>query len=214
MLKKFETLRKIHEGYAVAVIRGKDKDDAIQIAKHAFQGGIRSLEITFTTPGAEQAIAELVAEGNEDMIVGAGTVLDATTARIAILNGAQYIVSPHFDKEIALMCNRYATPYLPGCGTITEILEAMTYGVDVVKLFPGSHLGPSFIKDVKGPVPYAEMMPSGGVSIDNVDQWIEKGAFAVGMGSALTKGVKNGDYGSVEETARAFMDKIHQARGQ
>ena len=114
MLKKFETLRKMHEGYAVAVIRGKDKKDAIQIAKHAFQGGIRSLEITFTTPGAEQAIAELIDEGNEDMIVGAGTVLDATTARIAIMNGAQYIVSPHFDKEIALMCNRLCDTLFTG----------------------------------------------------------------------------------------------------
>lgn len=204
----------MHEGYAVAVVRGKNKEDAIQIATHAFRGGIRSQEITFTTPQAEQVIAELAAQGDPDMIVGAGTVLDATTARVAIMNGAQYVVSPHFDKEIALMCNRYAIPYLPGCGSVTEIMEAITYGVDVVKLFPGSQLGPSFIKDVKGPIPYAEMMPSGGVSIDNVGDWIEKGAFAVGMGSALTKGIKNGDYSSVEQTAREFMERIQAVRGK
>lgn len=204
----------MHEGYAVAVVRGKNKEDAIQIATHAFRGGIRSQEITFTTPQAEQVIAELAAQGDPDMIVGAGTVLDATTARVAIMNGAQYVVSPHFDKEIALMCNRYAIPYLPGCGSVTEIMEAITYGVDVVKLFPGSQLGPSFIKDVKGSIPYAEMMPSGGVSIDNVGDWIEKGAFAVGMGSALTKGIKNGDYSSVEQTAREFMERIQAVRGK
>lgn len=214
MLRKFGILKKMHEGYAVAVVRGKNKEDAIQIATHAFRGGIRSQEITFTTPQAEQVIAELAAQGDPDMTVGAGTVLDATTARVAIMNGAQYVVSPHFDKEIALMCNRYAIPYLPGCGSVTEIMEAITYGVDVVKLFPGSQLGPSFIKDVKGPIPYAEMMPSGGVSIDNVGDWIEKGAFAVGMGSALTKGIKNGDYSSVEQTAREFMERIQAVRGK
>ena len=192
MIRKHDVLKAMHEGYAVAVVRGKTKEDAIEIAKHAFKGGIVSQEITFTTPQAELVISELIEENIEGMIVGAGTVLDAETARVAILHGAQYVVSPHFDKEIALMCNRYSVPYLPGCGTVTEIVEALTYGVDVVKAFPGGHLGPAFIKDVKGPIPHVEVMPSGGVSIDNVDQWINSGAFAVGMGSALTKGVTDG----------------------
>jgi 2-dehydro-3-deoxyphosphogluconate aldolase / (4S)-4-hydroxy-2-oxoglutarate aldolase len=214
MLQKFEVLNEMHKGYAVAVIRGKDKEDAVEISKHAFKGGIRSLEVTFSTPGAEEAIRELSQLGESQMIVGAGTVLDAETARIAILNGARYIVSPHFDKEISLMCNRYAIPYLPGCGTVTEILQAITYGSDVVKLFPGSQMGPSFIKDVAGPIPHAKLMPSGGVSIDNVDKWINNGAFAVGMGSALTKGVSGGDYSSVEKVAREFMDKIASIQGK
>ncbi|HEY4549076.1 MAG TPA: bifunctional 2-keto-4-hydroxyglutarate aldolase/2-keto-3-deoxy-6-phosphogluconate aldolase [Bacillus sp. (in: firmicutes)] len=214
MLQKFEVLNEMHKGYAVAVIRGKDKEDAVEISKHAFKGGIRSLEVTFSTPGAEEAIYELSRLGESQMIVGAGTVLDADTARIAIMKGARYIVSPHFDKEISLMCNRYAVPYLPGCGSVTEILEAMTYGSDVIKLFPGSLMGPGFIKDVKGPIPHAQLMPSGGVSIDNVDKWIGNGAFAVGMGSALTKGVSNGDYSSVEAVAREFMDKIASIQGK
>ncbi len=214
MIRKHKILRQMHEGYAVAVIRGKTKKDAVEIGKHAYKGGIRSLEITFTTPQAELAIRELSDTGEEGMIVGAGSVLDAETARVAILHGARYVVSPHFNKDIAFMCNRHSIPYLPGCGTITEIVEALTYGVDVVKLFPGSHLGPSFMKDVKGPVPHVEMMPSGGVSIDNVGEWIKNGAFAVGMGSALTKGVKNGDYSSVEKTAREFMEKIQAYRGE
>ncbi|WAA09125.1 bifunctional 2-keto-4-hydroxyglutarate aldolase/2-keto-3-deoxy-6-phosphogluconate aldolase [Fervidibacillus albus] len=209
MLKKMDVLSKLHQGYAIAVIRGKSKQDAYNIAKYAYKGGIQSLEITFTTPQAEKVIAELVENGSPNMVVGAGTVLDATTARIAIMNGAQYVVSPHFDRDIALLCNRYTIPYLPGCGTVTEIMEALTYGVEVIKLFPGGHLGPSFIKDIKGPIPYVGMMPSGGVNIDNVHEWIARGAFAVGIGSALTKDVMNDDYSSVETTARNFIKKIH-----
>lgn len=214
MLQKFEVLNEMHKGYAVAVIRGKNKGDAVEISKAAFAGGIRSLEVTFSTPGAEEAIAELAQLGIDDMIVGAGTVLDAETARIAIMKGARYIVSPHFDAKIATMCNRYCVPYLPGCGSVTEIMEALASGVDVVKLFPGSLMGPSFIKDVKGPIPHVQLMPSGGVSIDNVDKWMNNGAFAVGIGSALTKGVTNGDYSSVEKVAREFMDRIAAVKGE
>ncbi len=208
MLQKFEVLNEIHKGYLVAVIRGKNKEDAVEISKQAYQGGIRSLEVTFSTPGAEEAIAELVRIGDANMIVGAGTVLDGETARIAIMKGARYIVSPHFSPEIATVCNRYAIPYLPGCGSVTEIMHALESGVDVVKLFPGSLMGPGFIKDVKGPIPHVEIMPSGGVSIDNIDKWVNNGAFAVGIGSALTKGVSNGDYSSVAQVAKTFADKL------
>lgn len=214
MLQKHEILREIHNGYLVAVIRGKSKEEAVEISKQAFQGGIRSLEITFSTPGAEDAIAELVQTGDPNMVVGAGTVLDAETARIAIMKGARYIVSPHFNKDIATVCNRYAIPYLPGCGSVTEIMQALESGVDVVKLFPGSLMGPGFLKDVKGPIPHVELMPSGGVSIDNLDKWVNNGAFAVGVGSALTKGVKNGDYSSVQEVARQFAEKLASVKGE
>ncbi len=213
MLQKHEILSEIHSGYLVAVIRGKDKDEAVEISKQAFQGGIRSLEVTFSTPGAEEAIAELVQTGDPNMIVGAGTVLDPETARIAIMKGARYVVSPHFNSEIATVCNRYAIPYLPGCGSVTEIMEALESGVDVVKLFPGSLMGPGFLKDVKGPIPHVELMPSGGVSIDNLDKWVNNGAFAVGVGSALTKGVKNGDYSSVQDVARQFVEKLASVKG-
>lgn len=208
MLQKYEVLNSMHSGYLVAVIRGKNKEDAVEISKQAFEGGIRSLEVTFSTPGAEDAIGELSRIGNEQMIIGAGTVLDENTARIAIMKGARFVVSPHFDGAIAAMCNRYAVPYLPGCGSVTEIMQAITFGVDVCKLFPGSLLGPSFIKDVKGPIPHVQLMPSGGVSLDNLDKWVNNGAFAVGIGSALTNGVTVGDYSSVQKAAREFMDKL------
>lgn len=208
MLQKYEVLNEMHKGYLVAVIRGKNKEDAVEISKQVFKGGIRSLEVTFSTPGAEDAIAELSRLGESQMIVGAGTVLDEETARIAIMKGARYVVSPHFDGAIATMCNRYSIPYLPGCGSVTEIMQALTFGVDVCKLFPGSLLGPSFIKDVKGPIPHVQLMPSGGVSLDNIDKWVNNGAFAVGIGSALTKGVTVGDYSSVQKVASQFMDKL------
>ncbi|WML54483.1 bifunctional 2-keto-4-hydroxyglutarate aldolase/2-keto-3-deoxy-6-phosphogluconate aldolase [Neobacillus sp. PS3-12] len=208
MLQKYEVLNEMHKGYLVAVIRGKNKEDAVEISKQVFKGGIRSLEVTFSTPGAEDAIAELSRLGEPQMIVGAGTVLDEETARIAIMKGARYVVSPHFDGSIATMCNRYSIPYLPGCGSVTEIMQALTFGVDVCKLFPGSLLGPSFIKDVKGPIPHVQLMPSGGVSLDNIDKWVNNGAFAVGIGSALTKGVTADDYSSVQKVASQFMDKL------
>lgn len=213
MLQKFEVLKEINKGYLVAVIRGKSKEEAKEIAIQTYKGGINSLEITFSTPGAEDVIAELSNSEYSDMIVGAGTVLDKETARIAIMKGARYIVSPHFSAEIATMCNRYAIPYLPGCGSVTEVMHALEAGVDVVKLFPGGLLGQSFIKDVKGPIPHAEMMPSGGVNLDNVEGWVKSGAFAIGVGSALTKGVSNGDYSSVQQVARSFRDKVDSVKG-
>lgn len=214
MLQKHTILSEIHNGYLVAVVRGKNKEDAIEISKQAFAGGIRSLEITFSTPGAEEVIAELVQWGNPEMIVGAGTVLDGETARIAIMKGARYIVSPHFESGIAEVCNRYAIPYLPGCTSVTDIVHALESGVDVVKLFPGSLMGPGFMKDVKGPIPHVELMPSGGVSIDNLDQWVRNGAFAVGIGSALTKGVTNGDYSSVQQIARQFVERLGSLKAE
>lgn len=214
MLQRYEVLNEMHKGYLVAVVRGKNKEEAVEISKQAFQGGIRSLEITFSTQGAEDAIAELVRSGDSQMIVGAGTVLDAETARIAIMKGARYIVSPHFDGAISMMCNRYAIPYLPGCSSVTEIMNALSFGVDVVKLFPGSLLGPGFIKDVKGPIPHVQLMPSGGVSLDNIDKWVKNGAFAVGIGSALTKNVANGDFSSVQKVARTFVDKLEAIKAE
>jgi len=147
------------------------------------------------------------------LILGAGTVLDSETARIAILAGASYIVSPCFNLETARLCNRYQVIYMPGCMTINEIVHAMEAGADVIKVFPGSAYGPDFIKAVKGPLPQAVLMPTGGVNLDNVGQWIKNGCVAVGVGSELTAGAKTGDYGLITETAKAFVNKVREARG-
>ncbi|OHE45176.1 MAG: bifunctional 2-keto-4-hydroxyglutarate aldolase/2-keto-3-deoxy-6-phosphogluconate aldolase, partial [Tenericutes bacterium GWF2_38_8] len=148
----------------------------------------------------------------DELIVGAGTVLDSETARIAILAGAQYIVSPGFDLETAKLCNRYQIPYMPGCLTITEMIKAMEAGSDIIKLFPGSAFGPSYVKAVKGPLPQANIMPTGGVSLDNVSEWIKNGVVAVGVGGELTSPAKKGDYEGVTELAKAFVSAVAKAR--
>ncbi|GKU82260.1 bifunctional 2-keto-4-hydroxyglutarate aldolase/2-keto-3-deoxy-6-phosphogluconate aldolase [Niallia sp. NCCP-28] len=207
MVRKYAVLNQIQKGKIVAVIRGQDEQDTIEISKACIRGGIKNIEVTFTSPNAQDVIKKLVQE-NKDALIGAGTVLDEQTARIAILNGAEYVVSPHFDKEISKICNRYSIPYMPGCSSVTDIVEALASGVDVVKAFPGGILGPAFIKNVKGPLPYAEIMPSGGVNYDNILEWIESGSFAVGVGSELTKGIEKGQYEIVENRARQYVEKV------
>ena len=205
-------LKKIENDKLVAVIRGKDDNDAYEISKKVIEGGIKIIELTFSTPYVENTIEKLSKENIKDVLVGAGTVLDDITARIAILKGAKFIVSPHLDTGIAKVCNRYQIPYLPGCATVTEIVKALESGVDLIKLFPGDLLGPTYIKNVKGPLKYAKMMPSGGVSIDNMDKWLENGAFALGIGSALTKYVATKGYESVREEAEKFVNKFNSIK--
>ncbi len=204
---KDKILKMIKKEKLVAVIRGRDEEEAYLISKKVIEGGIRIIELTFTTPFIENTIERLTKENIEGVIIGAGTVLDAITARIAIMKGARFIVSPHLDVEISKLCNRYKVIYMPGCSTITEILKALESGVDLVKLFPGDLLKPSFIKNSKGPLPQAEMMPSGGVSIDNMDEWLNAGAYALGIGSALTKYISTKGYDSVREESEKFSKK-------
>lgn len=213
MFNNWKVINQIVSSGIVAVVRANSAKEAIKISKACLEGGISAIEITFTVPRAHQVIEALCDHfSNGEMIIGAGTVLDSETARIAILSGAQYIVSPHFDKDIALLCNTYKVPYMAGCMTITEVKEALSYGVDVVKLFPGSAFGPSFVKAINGPLPQAAIMPTGGVSLDNVEQWFKNGVVAVGVGGDLTAGAKTGDYASITTIAKQFVDKINACR--
>lgn len=208
MTKKHNILSQLKENYLFAVIRGQSAEEATEISGAVYEGGIKNIEVTFTTPQADESIKTLAKNyADTDMVVGAGTVMDAITARIAIIAGAEFIVSPNLVPEIATVCNTYGVPYLPGCGTVTEVASAMALGVDVVKVFPGGILGPAFIKNVHGPIPHVEMMPSGGVSLDNMDKWMDNGAWAVGIGSALTKDLKTEGYSSAKKQAKAFVDK-------
>ncbi len=197
----------------VAVVRASNENEAIKIADACIKGGIVGIEVTFTVPGADAVIRSLNAKfGGEKLLVGAGTVLDAVTARIAILAGAKFVVSPCFDKDVAEICNLYQIPYMPGCYTITEMVNAMKSGVDIIKVFPGSAASPDYIKAVKGPLPQANMMPTGGVSLANCDQWIKAGCVAVGVGGELTKPAKTGNYEGVTEIAKQFVAKVKEAR--
>jgi 2-dehydro-3-deoxyphosphogluconate aldolase/(4S)-4-hydroxy-2-oxoglutarate aldolase len=213
-LTKVEVLGKILSSGLVAVIRAESPDQAARIAEACALGGVGALEITFTVPRAAEAIEHLAREFSGRILVGAGTVLDPETARIAILAGAQFVVSPAVSSDTARLCNRYQVPYLPGAGTIAEVIAAMEGGADIVKVFPGEILGPAFVKAVKGPLPQAQLMPTGGVSLENVGVWIGAGAVALGVGGNLTAGAKTGDYASITRLAMQFVDKIKEARGQ
>lgn len=212
-MDKSTVLQKLTDCGLVAVVRAKSAEEAIKIADACLKGGCTGIELTFTIPGADKVISALAEKykGGE-MMLGAGTVLDSETARIAILAGANYIVSPAFDLESAKLCNRYGVPYMPGCMTITEVITAMEAGADIIKIFPADLFGPTIIKDIKGPLPQAKLMPTGGVDVDNVDKWIKAGAVAVGAGSSLTAGAKTGDFERITETAKAFIAKIKEAR--
>lgn len=213
MIEKFDTLRKIEKVGVIAVVRAENEEVAEKIAKACIEGGISAIEITFTVPGADKVISSLKNKfSKEELIVGAGTVLDSETARIAILAGAQYIVSPGFDLGTVKLCNRYQIPYMAGCMTITEMIRAMEAGTDVIKLFPGSAFGPSMVKDVKAPLPQVPIIPTGGVSLENVDQWIKNGCIAVGVGGKLTVGSKTGNYEEITVIAKKFVQKIKEAR--
>ena len=212
-LTKQKTLSQIADSGLVAVVRADGSDQACRIADACADGGVGAIEITFTVPGAPAVIADLARrDASHRILLGAGTVLDPETARVAILSGAQFIVAPSLNPETARLCNRYQVPYLPGAGTVKEIIECMECGADIIKVFPGETLGPSFIKAVKGPLPHANLMPTGGVSLENVAEWIRAGCIAVGIGGSLTASAKNGDYHRITSLAREFIGKIQKAR--
>ncbi|WP_321330008.1 bifunctional 2-keto-4-hydroxyglutarate aldolase/2-keto-3-deoxy-6-phosphogluconate aldolase [uncultured Ilyobacter sp.] len=208
-MKKFEILKKIKDVGVVAVVRGENLEEAVNTSKACIEGGLPAVEVTYTVPGATEVIKELKKTiPSEKLLVGAGSVLDPETARIAILAGAEYIVSPGFNEATAKLCNRYQVPYMPGCMTITEIITAMEAGCDIIKMFPGSAFGPSFVKAVKAPLPQVNIMPTGGVSLENVDQWIKNGVIAVGVGGQLT----NGSFQDIVSKSKEFVNKVKVTR--
>lgn len=208
MSNVLETLKK---NYIFAVVRGKDEEAGLEICKAAVEGGIKNLELTFSTPNAEKVIAELVElyKDDETVVVGAGTVMSVELAEKATKAGAEFLVSPHFDAEIAKYAVDNNIDYMPGCATATEIVTAMKAGCKIIKLFPGGQLGAGFIKDIHGPIPEVELMPSGGVSLDNIKDWADKGAVAVGVGSALSKDVDTKGFESVTEIAKQFVEALN-----
>ena len=214
-MDKEQILTRIQDCGIVAVVRAESTDKAERIVDACIEGGVAAIELTFTVPHADKVIEELAKRYTpEQIILGAGTVMDAATARIAMLSGAQYIVSPYFDPETVKMCNRYRVAVMPGIMSVREGVMAMEAGADILKVFPGDLFGPKIIKDIRGPIPYAKMMPTGGVNADNVGEWIKAGAVAVGAGSSLTAGAKTGDYAAITETAKKFVANIKAARAQ
>ena len=209
-MSKYEILKRIEEKKIVAVIRANDLDDARKIVDACLKGGIDVIELTFTIPYADEIIRSLSKEIGDKVLIGAGTIMDSETAKIAIQAGAKFIVSPFLDNEVVKTCLTYQVPCMPGAMTVKEVVEAMRAGADIIKVFPGGIVGPAFIKNVHGPIPQVKMMPTGGVEIDNVEDWLNNGAVAIGVGSKLTFPSKDGQYEKITELSRNFIDEINK----
>ena len=198
----------------VGVVRTNSSEKLIKVARALKKGGVRCIEIAMTTPDALSVIKE-VSEKIEDVLVGAGTVLDAETARSAILAGAEYLVSPTTDMDMIKMCKRYDKVVAPGAFTPTEIMTAWQAGADFVKVFPASRLGPKFISDVKAPLPQVSLMPTGGVGEENAQDFIEAGADVLCVGSALLdkKAMQKGNYNVITKNAKNLVEAVKKGRG-
>jgi 2-dehydro-3-deoxyphosphogluconate aldolase/(4S)-4-hydroxy-2-oxoglutarate aldolase len=196
-------LDKIKQTGVVAVVRAQSAADAVRISKECAQGGIDSIEITYTTPGAGDAIRALAKDPG--LLVGAGTVLDIDTAQDAISAGAQFIVSPHCDPAIISYCTAQGIPAIAGVMTVTEAVQALRAGCKLLKLFPADSLGPGFIKALHGPLPGVLVLPTGGITVENAGDFIRAGAVAVGAGGNLTRG-------DIAENARELVRAVKRAK--
>lgn len=212
MLQKSETLGKVAKAGVVAVVRGDSKEQAYKSAVACVEGGVHGIELTFTAPHADEVIADLIEkyQDSPDVLIGAGTVLDVATARISILAGAKFIVSPSFSEDVAKLCNLYAIPYIPGCMSPSDVQRALSYGAEIIKVFPGSVVGQPMVSELHGPFPQANLMITGGVSLDNLEQWFAKGATVVGVGGKLVGPAAEGDYAQVTANAQQYMNKVQE----
>jgi 2-dehydro-3-deoxyphosphogluconate aldolase/(4S)-4-hydroxy-2-oxoglutarate aldolase len=203
-------------GGVVAIVRLDSGEGLDRVAEALIKGGVTALEFTFTTPGALPALEAAAAHYGDKLLVGAGTVLDAETARTAILAGAEFIVAPTTDLPTIGLCRRYGKVCLPGAYTPTEMLRAYEAGADLIKLFPATTVGPRYIKDVLAPLPMLRIVPTGGISAENAGDYIRAGAVAVAMGSSLVDNttVREGRFEVIATRARAAIAAVTAARGQ
>jgi 2-dehydro-3-deoxyphosphogluconate aldolase / (4S)-4-hydroxy-2-oxoglutarate aldolase len=200
----------------VAVIRLRDAQKLRAIVDALIAGGVRALEVTMTVPDAVRLIGELSASLPPEFWLGAGTVLDAGTATAVIDAGARFVVSPVLRREIITVCHEHAVPAFPAGFSPTEILDAHDAGADIVKVFPATVLGPQFIKDLRGPLPQVKLMPTGGVTPENVGEWIRAGAAAVGIGSAILDpaAIAQGHWSVIVEKTRVAVAAVNDARAR
>lgn len=215
-MMRHEIVNRVVETGAIAVIRMGDAQKLMRVVEAIREGGVTSIEITMTTPDALRVIEEAARAfaDDEDVLIGVGSVLDGTTARLAINAGAQFVVGPVLNADVIETSHRYDVPAMPGAFTPTEVTRAHELGADIVKIFPASTVGPGFFKAVKGPMPHVKLMPTGGVSLTNAGDWLRAGACAVGVGSALLdkQAIAAGNYETLTENARTLRQSIEEAR--
>jgi 2-dehydro-3-deoxyphosphogluconate aldolase/(4S)-4-hydroxy-2-oxoglutarate aldolase len=213
-MTRSDITKQIESMGVVAVIRLKDPAKLRAVVDALAEGGVRALEVTMTVPGAVDLIRELAPTMPSGFLLGAGTVVDAETAKAVIDAGARYVVSPVFRPDVIRACHMRDVPAMPGCFSPTEILAAHDAGADIIKVFPATMLGPQYVKDVRAPLPQVKLMPTGGVTIDNAGDWIRAGAVAVGIGSALVdaKAIDAGQFDVIAANARKVIANVKSAR--
>lgn len=190
----------------VAVVRGKNHEEARGYMEACLRGGVKSLELTYTIPDVCELIKEY--SSHPEALIGVGSVLNGKMAADAIEAGAKYVVSPGYSEEVNTVCKAMNVLYLPGCMTVGEIMRAMDAGNKMIKLFPGDLFGPKYVKAIKAPIPHVEIMPTGGVTVDNMKEWFANGVSCVGAGSSLIKGSLE----DIENTAKEFVKKLEEIR--
>lgn len=212
-MKKEAVLSKLHAERVVGIIRADNADGLLDCAKALAAGGLTSIELTMTTPGAIK-VMEQVTAALPEFIFGLGTVLDSETARAGILAGAKFIVTPALRPDVITLCRRYGVSVFAGALTPTEIVNAWEAGADAVKVFPAEFFGPAYIKSVKAPLPQVDLVPTGGVTPETVGDFLKAGAWATGAGSALVdaKALKTRDWATITARAQAFVKAVAAAK--
>ena len=206
-MQKLTTLSRIYQEKLMAIIRVETIERAQEIVDGCLEGEISCLEISYTNKNAGDIIEQLKEIYQDKIVIGAGTVLDSETARHALLKGAEFIIAPNFNHEVARLCNRYQIPYMPGCTSMTEIVEALEAGADMVKAFPTSpFVGPKVVSTIKTPMPQVPVLSSGGVTLDNVADWLHAGVDCMGIGTLLSKGTQ----AEIAENARRLRQKVSE----
>lgn len=213
-MSREDTLAEIERVGVIAVVRADSPDAMVDVAQALAEGGVTACEITMTVPGAIDAIRTVSRELGDEAVIGVGTVLDAPTAEEAIAAGAQFVVSPTLDPEVIETAHRHDKVAIPGALSPTEALGAWNAGADVVKIFPANHFGPQYFRDLHGPLPQIRLTPTGGVNLETTPQWIEAGAVAVGVGSALVRKdlIAASDWPQLSDLAARYVAAVASAR--
>jgi 2-dehydro-3-deoxyphosphogluconate aldolase/(4S)-4-hydroxy-2-oxoglutarate aldolase len=214
-MSKPEQLDRVARGGVVAVMRASSGELLVDVAEALLAGGVEAIEVTFTVPGAPKVIEQVADRLGDRILLGAGTVLDPETARIALLAGAEFIVAPTVDTRVIELCRRYDKAIMPGALTPTEVVTAWQAGADVVKVFPSDLTGPKYLKALHGPLPQVRLMPTGGVNLDTAAEFLRCGAWALGIGGSLVEkdAVKSGDMARIESLARQYTQIVRETRG-
>ncbi len=209
------TLQRILDGGIVAIVRAPSGEMLADLGEALLAGGIACMEVTFTVPEAHRVLEHLRHRLADRLVLGAGTILDTETARIALLSGAEFLVTPTLNVEVIRLCRRYSKPVFPGAMTPTEILAAWEAGADVVKVFPSEVLGPAYLRAIHGPLPQVRLMPTGGVNLQTAADFLRAGACALGLGTALVErqALQQRDWARIESLARQYVQIVREVRG-